>query len=75
MTTLLAPNEITTGESGWSPDEAQLAAAAFLARYSGLSRAHTASDLRGSRRGAVSHRRVSDRGGSGRPLTPWLLPA
>jgi site-specific recombinase XerD len=34
MTTLLAPpTEITTGEADWSPDEAQLAAAAFLARY------------------------------------------
>ena len=35
MTTLLAPNQITIGEPGWSPDEAQLAAAAFLARYRG----------------------------------------
>jgi integrase/recombinase XerD len=36
MTTLLAPpTEITTGEADWSPDEAQLAAAAFLARYRG----------------------------------------
>jgi integrase/recombinase XerD len=34
MTTLLAPpTEITTGEADWSPDEAQLAAGAFLARY------------------------------------------
>ena len=32
--TLLAPtNEIPSDEAGWSPDEAQLAAAAFLARY------------------------------------------
>jgi integrase/recombinase XerD len=35
MTMLLTPNEITTGEPDWSPDEAQLAAAAFLARYRG----------------------------------------
>ena len=34
MTTLLtAPTDITSGEPGWSPDEAQLAAAAFVARY------------------------------------------
>jgi hypothetical protein len=34
MTTLLTtPTEITTGEPDWTPDEAHLAAAAFLARY------------------------------------------
>jgi site-specific recombinase XerD len=34
MTTLLtAPPELSAGEPGWSPDEAHLAAAAFLARY------------------------------------------
>ena len=36
MTTLLEPSiEITTDGKGWSPDEAQLAAAAFWARYRG----------------------------------------
>ena len=34
MTTLLTtPPELSAGEPGWSPDEAHLAAAAFLARY------------------------------------------
>ncbi len=34
MTTLFTtPTELSTGEPGWSPNEAQLAAAAFLARY------------------------------------------
>ena len=45
MTTVLVP--ASTGEMLTSAERLRVAVAAFLARYSGLSRAHTASDLRG----------------------------
>ncbi len=45
MTTVLVP--ATAGEMLTSRDRLRVAVAAFLARYTGLSRAHTASDLRG----------------------------
>jgi hypothetical protein len=45
MTTVLVP--ATAGEMLTSGERLRVAVAAFLARYTGLSRAHTASDLRG----------------------------
>ena len=45
MTTVLVP--ASTGEMLSSTERLRVAVAAFLARYTGLSRAHTASDLRG----------------------------
>jgi integrase/recombinase XerD len=56
MTTLLEPpNEIATGESVWSPDEAQLAAAAFLARYRGRTLEAYQYDLRSFFQWAEDH--------------------
>ena len=45
MTTVLVP--ASAGEMLSSTDRLRVAVAAFLARYTGLSRTHTASDLRG----------------------------
>jgi site-specific recombinase XerD len=45
MTTVLVP--ASAGEMLTSTERLRVAVAAFLARYTGLSRAHTASDLRG----------------------------
>jgi integrase/recombinase XerD len=45
MTTVLVP--ASAGEMLSSTERLRVAVAAFLARYAGLSRAHTASDLRG----------------------------
>jgi integrase/recombinase XerD len=45
MTTVLVP--AAAGEMLSSSERLRVAVAAFLARYTGLSRAHTASDLRG----------------------------
>ena len=45
MTTVLVP--AAAGEMLTSAERLRVAVAAFLARYTGLSRAHTASDLRG----------------------------
>jgi hypothetical protein len=45
MTTVLVP--AAAGEMLTSDVRLRVAVAAFLARYTGLSRAHTASDLRG----------------------------
>jgi hypothetical protein len=45
MTTVLVP--ASAGEMLSSTERLRVAVAAFLARYAGLSRTHTASDLRG----------------------------
>ena len=56
MTTLLAtPTEVSTGEPGRTPDEAQLAAAAFLARYRGRTLEAYRYDLRSFFQWAADH--------------------
>ena len=72
MTTLLEPpSEITTGESDWSPDEAQLAAAAFLARYRGRTLEAYQYDLRSFFQWA---KRPSPRGARRQPRPPRVVP-
>ena len=56
MTTLLAPpTELSTGEPEWTPDEAQLAAAAFLSRYRGRTLEAYRYDLRSFFQWAADH--------------------